>query len=130
MLAASAGLGMGIGLRRLRRVSAPRPSAMGSLSGVACTPTDSSPKKFMCFADKMLSSVEETSMQIEKNVPVPSVVAKKEYPYRAMQVGDSFFVEGVKLATMLNTNWRWGQKLGRKFIARVEEGGVRVWRLE
>jgi len=130
-LATIAGLGMGSGQRRRRRVSASRSSAMGSLSGVACTPTDSSPKKFLCFADKMRSSVEEMSMQIDKDVPLPKVGKRNHlYPYRDMEIGDSFFVEGAKIETILNANWRWGVRLIRKFIARQEEGGVRVWRLE
>jgi len=45
-----------------------------------------------------------------------------------MEVGDSFFVDGGKLQVVCNNNYRTGKKLDRKFIARCEKEGVRVWR--
>jgi hypothetical protein len=47
-----------------------------------------------------------------------------------MEVGESFFVRDGKLQIVCNANWRMGKKLGRKFIARREADGVRVWRVE
>ena len=69
-------------------------------------------------------------MEIEKDVPLPASVEKNSYPYRNMEIGDSFYVEGIKLNTMLNTNWRWSRKLDRNFIARKEGDGIRVWRVD
>jgi hypothetical protein len=66
------------------------------------------------------------NLEISRDVPVPP--DKRRYPYRVMEVGDSFFVEGGKLQVVCNNNYRTGKKLERKFIARREEGGVRVWR--
>jgi len=66
------------------------------------------------------------SLIIEKEVPLPK--GKVRYPYKNMTVGDSFFVVGGKLQVVCNNNYRAGKKLGFKFIARREEGGVRVWR--
>ena len=67
------------------------------------------------------------SMELTKDVPVPP--DKRRYPYKVMDVGDSFFVDGGKLQVVCNNNYRTGKKLDRKFIARCEEGGVRVWRV-
>ena len=67
------------------------------------------------------------SMELTKDVPVPP--DKRRYPYRVMDVGDSFFVAEGKLQVVCNNNYRTGKKLGRRFIARREEGGVRVWRV-
>jgi hypothetical protein len=67
------------------------------------------------------------NVEVSKDVPIPP--AKRRYPYKDMDVGDSFFVSGGKLQVVCNANYRVGKKLSRKFIARCEEGGVRVWRL-
>ena len=69
-------------------------------------------------------------MKIDTNVPMPESVVRNSYPYREMQVGESFLVIGVRLETMLNTNWRWGKKMNRRYVARTEGAGVRVWRVE
>lgn len=66
------------------------------------------------------------SVGLDKDVPLPE--ARKRYPYKEMEVGDSFFVEGGGIQNICNQNYRTGKKLGRSFIARKEEGGVRVWR--
>ena len=67
------------------------------------------------------------SVGLDKDVPLPE--ARKRYPYREMEVGDSFFVEGGGIQNICNQNYRTGKKLGKSFIARKEEGGVRVWRV-
>ena len=70
-------------------------------------------------------------IDIDKDVPVPANTrVRNRYPYDLLKVGESFFVKGVNLQSMYNTNFRWGKKLGRRFIARVEDAGVRVWRVE
>jgi hypothetical protein len=65
-------------------------------------------------------------VELEKDVPVPE--SRKRYPYREMEIGDSFFVEGGGLQNICNQNYRTGKKLGMSFIARKEVNGVRVWR--
>jgi hypothetical protein len=67
------------------------------------------------------------SMEVSKDVPVPP--DKRRYPYKVMEVGDSFFVDGGRLQVVCNNNYRTGKKLERKFIARCEKEGVRVWRV-
>ena len=65
-------------------------------------------------------------MLVEKSVPLPE--GKKRYPYKEMDVGDSFFVGDGKLQVVCNANYRASKRLGMQFIARKEVEGVRVWR--
>jgi hypothetical protein len=65
-------------------------------------------------------------MLVEKSVPLPE--GKKRYPYKEMEVGDSFFVGEGKLQVVCNANYRASKRLGMQFIARKEVEGVRVWR--
>lgn len=67
-------------------------------------------------------------IELTKEVPVPEPRIRNVYPYKAMEVGDSFFIDGVKMQIVLNNNYRSGKKLGMTFIARREKEGVRVWR--
>jgi hypothetical protein len=66
------------------------------------------------------------SVELEKGVPLP--VARQKYPYKEMEVGDSFFVFAGGIQNVCNQNYRMGKKLGMSFIARKEGDGVRVWR--
>jgi hypothetical protein len=68
-----------------------------------------------------------SEVEVSKDVPLP--VSRKKYPYTDMDVGDSFFVPEGKLQLVCNYNYRAGKRLGLKFIARKEDGGVRVWRV-
>ena len=95
-------------------------------------------KASFCDGDSLKLSISNTnlgdtikwyngnSMEVSKDVPVPP--DKRRYPNKVMEVGDSFFVDGVKLQVVCNNNYRTGKKLERKFIARCEKEGVRVWR--
>ena len=73
---------------------------------------------------------EDMGVMIDDAVPMPSARVVRRYPYEDMEVGQSFYVDGVQMQVVLNSNWRAGKKLGRKFIARKEGDGVRVWRSE
>ena len=66
-------------------------------------------------------------MLVEKSVPLPE--GKKRYPYKEMEIGDSFFVGDGKLQVVCNANYRASKRLGMQFIARKETEGVRVWRV-
>lgn len=66
-------------------------------------------------------------MLVEKSVPLPE--GKKRYPYKEMEIGDSFFVGDGKLQVVCNANYRASKRLGMQFIARKEVEGVRVWRV-
>jgi len=72
-------------------------------------------------------------MKIEKNVPMPQPKNVEVYPYKEMDVGDSFMVKGESkylLATVCNRNGKYGKKLGMRFTAKKMGNGVRVWRVE
>ena len=66
--------------------------------------------------------------EIEKNVQLSNKPRTYVYPYRAMDVGDSFFVPNGKMPTVNAANYRAFKSLGWKFSARQQEGGIRVWR--
>ena len=68
-------------------------------------------------------------IRVEKGVALPLARVDRKYPHEEMEVGDSFFLEGISMQVVLNANWRAGKKLGWKFVARKEGGGIRVWRV-
>ena len=79
-----------------------------------------------------LSYKENTTMsiEVEKNIPIPPEKKRNVYPYKVMEIGESFFVPAGKLQIVCNANYRTGKLLDRKFIARKDGEGVRVWRTE
>lgn len=77
--------------------------------------------------------------KIEKGVPIPKARNGNRvspYPFAQLAVGESFVITQPTLTSHgagglcggLCTYW--SRKLGRKFIQRKVEGGVRVWRIE
>lgn len=74
------------------------------------------------------------TIQIDKGVPLPKrrLPSEPMYPWRSMEIGDSFFVEK-RGASMTKQALAAGKASNRKFITRsVEENGVtgiRVWRI-
>ena len=76
--------------------------------------------------------------KIERNVPIPQVRSKFDFPWPEMEVGDSILVkagnsESVdKLKGKIKGSARYfGEKTGRKFRSLIdrEEKGVRDWRI-
>jgi hypothetical protein len=67
-----------------------------------------------------------SNVEVESGVPLP--VERRRYQYASMEIGDCFVVRAVCLQVVCNANYRTGKKLGRKFVARKTEDGVRVWR--
>lgn len=70
-------------------------------------------------------------INVDKNIDMPVEKVKVVWPYGEMEVGDSFLVggDGKNLVVVVCArNKRVGEKLGRKFVAKRVEGGVRVWR--
>ncbi len=66
---------------------------------------------------------------IDKNVPIPT--GKIKYPFRQMEIGDSFFVAGAtttKLSSQMNIT---AKSIGNgcKFRSKTVDGGVRIWRI-
>ena len=66
------------------------------------------------------------AIKVDKGVPMPSL--RGNYPYATMSIGDSFLMPGKSLQVACNSNYRAAKKLGKKFIARNGEDGVRIWR--
>ncbi len=69
------------------------------------------------------------SIKIDKKIPVIKSSKNIRYPYDVMEVDDSFLVANGVMQTLSNMNWRKGKVMGKKFIARKVEGGVRIWRI-
>lgn len=72
----------------------------------------------------------EQMYQIEANVPIPEPRKRHAYPYAELQVGESFWVTGIKMQSLCNLNLRQSKALGRKFVCRKEGDGVRIWRVD
>lgn len=72
--------------------------------------------------------------KIEKGIPVAKVSglkgAREIYPWRIMDVGDSFFVPNKKTPNMSAAAHAAGVRHGIKLKCRAEGNGVRVWRVE
>ena len=68
-------------------------------------------------------------IRVERGVALPSEKVSRKYPHEDMEVGDSFFLVGVSMQVVLNANWRAGKRLARRFTARKEGDGIRVWRM-
>lgn len=81
-------------------------------------------------------------MEIEKGIPVPSDYAGPgrryetklggEYPFKHMEVGDSFTVPKERRTAVSVACVRQSKKHGKRFTARKTECGkfVRIWRVE
>lgn len=73
-------------------------------------------------------------IKIDKGVPTPTTSAagsKPLYPWRSMDVGDSFYVEGVPRGTIGSSANGAAARIGGgvRFTVRKEGVGVRVWRV-
>lgn len=71
-------------------------------------------------------------IEIDKKIPMEGnkVGRKSKYPFGGMEVGDSFFVDGVKSSAIRNLASTTGQRLGKTFSVRIQGDGYRVWRTE
>ena len=67
---------------------------------------------------------------LEKNIEIPEKQKIAKYPYEALELGDSFYLEGGDLSKLCNANYREWRRTGKKFTARKVENGVRLWRIE
>lgn len=62
---------------------------------------------------------------IEKGVPIPVEDGRNKYPWKVMEVGDSFSIPKLTVSTGA-TNERYKPK---KFISRKDGDGYRIWRI-
>lgn len=72
--------------------------------------------------------------KIESGIEVPKTERQSKYPFDAMEVGHSFFVEcdnpDVRRPSVMTSAKSWAKKAGveRRFVARTVDGGLRCWR--
>ncbi len=73
------------------------------------------------------------AFKIEHNIPVPPVARAGvyKYPFRALAVGDSFFVpKAVAKTETLQSIAAYNRRaLGTKYAVRSVDGGTRIWRI-
>ncbi len=74
--------------------------------------------------------------RIEKDVPIPARGYGRRggtiprYPWNDMEIGDSFFIPNPITQDYISGARHYAQRgLKRKFITRIVEGGIRVWRI-
>ena len=70
--------------------------------------------------------------EINKGVPVPpfAVHRNTKYPFRSMEIGDSFFVPDIQHHNMSSVMAYHKKAYGTQFTARQEDNGIRVWRIK
>ena len=69
-------------------------------------------------------------IKIDKGIEMPAGVRRPMYPYRSLEIGDSFLIPG-KVSGAVGGTVSYARRVtGFKFVTRTVEGGVRVWRIE
>ena len=72
-------------------------------------------------------------LEIEKGVPIPETLPRPgkpgKYPFRSMEVGDSFVAPIEKKNSIYSSMSRIGKNLGRKYSSERNEYTIRVWRV-
>lgn len=71
-------------------------------------------------------------VKIEKNVPFPAgseIHGNEKYPWKQMEIGDSFFVERPFKTFCAQAYWA-GTRLNKLFKTKKENNGTRVWRIK
>ncbi len=66
-------------------------------------------------------------IQIEKGVPLEKG-GNRKYPFQDMEIGDSFFIIE-RPSTVQTCASQYGSRNKKKFVTKVMNGGVRVWRV-
>ena len=84
----------------------------------------------MVVYDELSYKENSMTIEVEKNIPIPPEKKRNVYPYKSMEIGESFFIPTGKIQIVCNANYRTGKQLNKKFIARKDKEGVRVWRTE
>jgi len=79
-------------------------------------------------------SATRPSINIERGIPVQDGRSgankrRTKYPWRDLEVGDSFLATGVTQNAMATTGRYHAQKTGWTFRCATVSGGVRVWRI-
>lgn len=70
-------------------------------------------------------------MQIETNVPLPEFARSTKYPFSHMAVNESVFFAGEDInGKVYRAALACGVRHAKRFIARREGKGIRIWRSE
>ena len=83
------------------------------------------PQYLLDASDAPVDKDDTMEFEIEKGIPLPSPHSK--YPLAGMEIGDSFFVPGMRI-TDLSSSLAYQKQFGKKFVSRTVNGGVRIWR--
>jgi hypothetical protein len=71
---------------------------------------------------------------IDKDIPIPTDDRRNgtssKYPFKSMNIGESFFVAGKKIQNIGYAVTRAKKMYGNDYTARTVIGGVRVWRIK
>ena len=70
--------------------------------------------------------VEMSKYKVDKNIPMPPPLYLSVYPWRDMEVGDSFKFEDEEKQKISDSAYSYGRRNNKKFAIR----GNRVWRIE
>lgn len=77
------------------------------------------------------SLVRERVYQIEKGVPIPQKQLDTKYPFRSMDIGDSFFTTGTPASYIsLHTRLLRPKRFSCRTVIENGVKGLRIWRLE
>lgn len=68
------------------------------------------------------------TVAIDKTIPLPRGKTQGKYPWREMEVGDSFLFPAEKAFPRQAARTA-GQRLNRKFTVRKTDEGFRCWRI-
>jgi hypothetical protein len=68
-------------------------------------------------------------IKIEKGIPLEEHNRHHKYPWREMEIGDSFFVEGKTSSSLYSALSYAGSRNNLKFTVRKVQGGCRAWRI-
>ena len=73
-------------------------------------------------------------IKIDSDIPIDANYTNgrpEKYPWRKMDIGDSFFVSSDMMSPKRVSTYAWeaGLRTGRKFACRRQEDGIRIWRI-
>ena len=71
----------------------------------------------------------DKDIKIDTGIPIPRKRSELKYPFGALRVGESLFVNNCTPGALSGSRQYAAQKYGFKFVMRTVEGGVRVWRI-
>ena len=76
-------------------------------------------------------------VKIDKDIPVPYKQRVNKYPFKDMEVGDSFFIAvdieespRKKQQQFSGLCVYYSKRFNKKFLSRTTKGGIRIWRVK